>query len=284
MDALTYEGIAAMRRVLAERVAHPWNDYAAFVGSVVSWDDLQLLRGSLRRSTGVGHGIAPPERLLFEGDNAGQAALALVTRAGFVDFAADLRPWLLGLQDPGGEVYTSGPHVLYICATEFADGNALRLLLEFSDSENTAVKRNLERFRGDYAGDPAALLNATRSERVASQLPLDAGEATPRTLWTLKSFVDDARTIEFLTSAALAGRLHALLSLLFRGGPLNWELYERVRLHDDDDTRRYVNAVLENIARGADPAYRRKAVSVLCASFVAELDAGLRFLARAAPH
>ena len=252
---MTYSEIVYLRQVLTRPEGHSWDQYAGLAGNVLSPNDIAILRSSLHRSENVTAGtrceVASKQ---YEGDNAGRAALALLTRAAYGDIACDIRPWLLGFQDPGDEIYTAAPHALALSVKEFADGDALRFCPSLL-IRRTATWRRIFRALSHCGDNVQSLLTMSRRQRVASLLPGRAGRADNRQLWSLKTFLDDERVVEWLETAACSGRLYALLGLICQVNPLNWILFDSIQISSRDDAQMFVNAMVENVSRGADASY-----------------------------
>ena len=145
--------------------------------------------------------------------------------------------------------------MLYVCARDFGDGTALRLLFEFSDSINENVRINLNRSLTDLGDGALGLLTRTRVQQISALLVDNPANASNRLLWTLKTFLDDDRVVAFLSEASNHGRIFALLSLLCQDARIDWFHFDNIRLTDFDEAQRFVNAMLENISRGADSSY-----------------------------
>ena len=254
---MTYRQLLVLRHRIAARANHGWQDFSALAGNALSRTDIDVLRSAMIRSSWEPSQCVGDE--LCEGDNAGKAALALFTRAGYCDLAADVRPWLIGYQDPGDQIYTTGPHVLHMCVNEVKDGNALRVLFEAAESGNFDVALNLSRAIADSEDDVLDLLKSSRKQQVGSLLDRARVQSNVRQLWILKTFIQEDEVRDFLASSAAAGELYGLLSLLFRGDVLRWSLFDKIRIRDADELDMFVNAMVENVARGADPDYLSKA-------------------------
>lgn len=58
-----------------------------------------------------------------------------------------------------------------------------------------------------------------------------------------------------LKEAAQAGRLYGLLSLMFAGELVDWTSFDKIVLTTEQQSEMFINAMLENVLRGAERSY-----------------------------
>jgi hypothetical protein len=87
----------------------------------------------------------------------------------------------------------------------------------------------------------------------------DPADVSDTLLWALKTYLDDDRVVVFLAEASNQGRLSALLSLLCQDTQIDWFHFDNIRVADFLEAQRFVNAMLENISRGAESSYGARA-------------------------
>ena len=207
-----------------------------FAASMTSRSDAALLRRFIRDTPSA--------------TSAARGAMALYTMAGIGDLACDLRGWFFATSHGDiEEIETTAPLLLWKCATQLADANSVRALIEFGGRES---------FR-EFVNKITTLelpipfpdcLSWDRAEQVQSFMKQIGRHPRLRDVQLCRNYADEVQVYELLLELSSQGSVAGMSALFFGTRVVPWSVVATVRPCDESEAILVFNCVVENVRRG----------------------------------